>query len=58
MGDDSLKTFGIVICALKKLAEIQGPTPQRILSYIHSQYNIPKEKIKRQVIYAQHFDRH
>ncbi|XP_033208369.1 uncharacterized protein LOC117167495 isoform X2 [Belonocnema kinseyi] len=47
MGDESLKTFGIVIRALRSLAEIQLLTPQQILNYVSTQYNIPKEKIKR-----------
>ncbi|XP_033208368.1 uncharacterized protein LOC117167495 isoform X1 [Belonocnema kinseyi] len=49
MGDESLKTFGIVIRALRSLAEIQLLTPQQILNYVSTQYNIPKEKIKRKL---------
>lgn len=57
MGDEGLKTFGIVIRALRSLTEIQGPTPQQILNYVSTQYNIPKEKIKRKVINLYHSNR-
>ncbi|XP_051155432.1 uncharacterized protein LOC127277994 isoform X2 [Leptopilina boulardi] len=49
MADDKIHSLGVVVRALRKLAENHRPSPEQILNYMVTNYNIPKEKIKRRL---------
>ncbi|XP_043461727.1 uncharacterized protein LOC122498170 [Leptopilina heterotoma] len=49
MADDKIQSLGLVVRALRKLAENHKPTPKQILNFMAQNYNIPKERIKRQL---------
>ncbi|XP_057334638.1 splicing factor, arginine/serine-rich 19-like [Microplitis mediator] len=49
MANKTAKFEKLVVCALKKLQDLQGSSPKEITDYLSQEYDVPSKEIRKQV---------